>query len=361
VTVITSGNGDDVVVGPVRYITVPVPSMLYPLQALVFAASAAARLRVLDDLDLVETHHDSGATALLAFPGGRPPRGVFVEVVHGVFRDELAAVLRHDRLMTVEALRALGLLPLSLLEQMASRQATAVITVSHYAASQVSRRYGIAPERIHVIPNGIDTTRYVPGWPRQHHDAAAPTVLYVGRWHARKGVRQLLEGFAIAHREVPALRLKLIGGGPLESELRADAARLGLNDAVMFLSRLSDEQIIEHYRASEIVCVPSLQEGQGIVALEAQACGTPVVATRAGGLAEAVRDRATGVLVPPGDPNALGEALRDLARDRARRSSYALAAEAWASSFAWDRTLAAQAQLYNQLIGRSEMLVAPCV
>ncbi|HMA36024.1 MAG TPA: glycosyltransferase family 4 protein [Chloroflexia bacterium] len=352
VVVLTQGAVSDHTAGPVRYISIPTPPIVYPLRTLIFSAKASHYLRHLPAFDVIETHHDAGAATLLAFHGSRPTAGALVEVVHGVFRDEFAAVRRYESLFSRGTLVAGGLLPLSIIEQVAARRATAVVTVSRYTAGQIVRRYGVPGRRTHVIPNGIDTARYTPldraARPAAGRDTPCE-IVFVGRWQARKGVVYLLRAFAQAYRQHPGLRLKLIGGGPLDRALREESGQLGVTGVVEFLSGLDDAAVIAAYRGADIVCIPSLQEGQGIVALEAQACGAPVVATRAGGLTEAVRDRETGILVPPGAVGPLADALLELAHNGALRRAYGRQAAAWARGFAWDQMLARAEALYGRL------------
>lgn len=350
ITVITEGPGSPSDAGGVRYVCVPTPAVPYPLRTLVFSWRASRMLKALADFDVVETHHDAGLAVLLA--GLRP--GLFVEVVHGVFRDEFDAVCRYGRLAWHSVLASSGLLPLSLFEGLACRKADAVVTVSRFGAEQVSRRYNVPRQSIHVISNGIDPRRYRCGaGSRTAKDTL--TVVYVGRWHVRKGVLHLLRAFALAHQAQPRLRLRLIGGGPLESLLRQETRRLGLSNVVEFAGRLQDEDVISAYRSADLVCVPSLQEGQGIVALEAQACGAPVVATQAGGLAEAVCDGQTGILVPPNDIPALAGAILSLSENERQRRAMGLNAAEWARAFTWDGLLAPCERLYVQLLARRRL------
>jgi glycosyltransferase involved in cell wall biosynthesis len=358
VTVITEGPGERLAHGNVTYITVPTPRVVYPVRTLLFSARASRILRSLPPFDVVETHHDAGAAALL-YSFHRPAGTAFVEIVHGVFRDEYAAVRRYEKLFSRGALAAGGLLPLSWIEQAAARRADAVVAVSEYCAGKIASLYGVPPARIHVMPNGIDTTRYRPSATGLKHMSAECSILYVGRWHARKGVLHLLRAFSIARSTNGNLRLKLVGRGPLETTLRSEAEQLGLSAAVEFLGPLSDEAVLEAYRSADIVCVPSLQEGQGIVALEAQACGAPVVATRAGGLAEAVRNRHTGLLVPVGDVEALASALSKLADDATLREVYGCNAVRWARSFRWAVLLSQQETLYASLQHGAQRVAEP--
>ena len=356
VVVLTGGDGEREVRGSVTYVPVPTPRVVYPLRTLIFSARASRYLREMGPFDIVETHHDAGAAALLAFPVRRPAGMAIVEVVHGVFRDEYDAIRRYEKPFSRASIAASGLIPLSWVEQMAARRATAVVAVSEYGAQQVARRYGVPRERIHVAPNGIDTDRYTPARTPKVGDEV--TVLYVGRWHARKGVQHLMAAFGAAHSRNLRLRLRMVGGGPLEPALREEVQRRGLSDVVRFLGALDDAAVLEEYRRADIVCVPSLQEGQGIVALEAQACGAPVVATRAGGLVEAVQDGYTGTLVPPGDALALAGALLELASDDALRRQYAHSAFVWGRHFSWTRLLTDLELLYLELRHEHKAAVA---
>jgi len=296
-----------------------------------------------------------GVTVRLAFPLKQQRTFVFVEMVHGMLRDEFGAIYRHEGLLSPATFAATGFLPLSVIEQSAAREATAVVTVSRDSAERITRRYGVNPRMIHVIPNGVDTNFYTPTpvkprlSPFQAKKSAC-SILYVGHWHVSKGVLRLLHAFAIARRTDLRLRLKFAGRGPLGPTLRAESRRLGLSEQVEFLDMPDDEEVLDAYRSADIVCMPSLQEGQGIVALEAQACGVPVVATYAGGLPEAVKDRQTGLLVPPGNIQALADAVLELAHNEALRFELSRNAAAWARTFEWENVLAQSASLYEGLL-----------
>jgi glycosyltransferase involved in cell wall biosynthesis len=350
VTVITNGSGERTAGRDVTYISVSTPQVVYPLRSLIFSAKASRVLRNLPAFDVIETHHDAGAAGLLSlFHHHRAAGTAFVEVVHGVLRDEYAAIRRYETTFSRGGLAAIGLLPLSWVEQLAARRADAVVAVSEYSAGQIAARYGVPPERIYVVPNGIDTSRYTPSAHKPKIGSPECSVLYVGRFHTRKGVLQLLKAVSTAYITHKNLRRKLVGHGPLEAALRAEAERLRLSEVVDFLGPLDDKAVLEAYRSADIVCVPSLQEGQGIVALEAQACGVPVVATRAGGLAEAVLHKRTGLLVLVGDTSALARALTKLAGSPALRREFGRNAVLWAHSYRWDTLLSQQEMLYENL------------
>lgn len=181
-----------------------------------------------------------------------------------------------------------------------------------------------------VVPLAIETERFAPA-PRTLARAAAlragharPIVLFVGRLIYYKGVDVLVR----AMKDVDA-DLVLVGGGPLESELRALALSLGIADRVTFLAPVADAELAAWYRAADVFCLPSVarSEAYGLVQLESHASGTPVVSTDLPtGVPWVNRDGETGLVVPPGDVPALAAALNTLLTDdvlRARTGAYA--------------------------------------
>ncbi|HLV81482.1 MAG TPA: glycosyltransferase family 4 protein, partial [Chthonomonadaceae bacterium] len=191
------------------------------------------------------------------------------------------------------------------------QRAVRAIAVSQAVADMLAAA-GFPAEKIVVIPNGIALepfdapfdaaeTRAAYGIP-----AGAPLVLAVGRLAPEKGFDVLIEAFGRLSAHVPDARLALVGGGPLEETLKALAGER----AILFTGPVAE--VAPLLRAADVVAVPSRQEGQGIVALEAMAARKPVVASRVGGLAETVIEGETGLLVPPGDAEALAAVLETL-------------------------------------------------
>ncbi len=178
-------------------------------------------------------------------------------------------------------------------------------------------------EKCRVVPFGIDVERFS-GSPALTTGAAGlraahsrPVVLFVGRLIYYKGVDVLLR--AMAHVEAD---LVLVGRGPLESDLRALAARLGIAGRVSFVPFLDAPRLAAWYHAADVFCLPSVarSEAFGLVQLEAQAAGTPVVSTRlTTGVPFVNQDGVTGLTVPPGDADALAAALNRLLEDEALR------------------------------------------
>ena len=216
-------------------------------------------------------------------------------------------------------------------------------------ARELVELYGADPRRVVTIPPGVDLDRFVPGDRTASRRALglapdAVVLAFVGRIQPLKAPDVLLRAAAeMLHRD-PALRARLVvlvAGGPSGSglaeptSLQGLAAALGLTDVVRFLPPQRGHGLVDVYRAADLVAVPSHNESFGLVALEAQACGTPVVAARVGGLPVAVDDGRSGLLVAGHGPGQWADALRAALL---RRDVLAPGAVGHARRFSWDRT-----------------------
>jgi len=217
---------------------------------------------------------------------------------------------------------------------------------------QLVELYGADPRRIVTIPPGVDLDRFRPG-DRDRARAElgiapdAVVLAFVGRIQPLKAPDVLLRAAAELLRRDPALRarlLVLVAGGPSGSGLAEPTAlqqlgtQLGLGDVLRFLPPQAGPELVRVYRAADVIAVPSHNESFGLVALEAQACGTPVVASRVGGLPVAVADGRSGLLVGGHRAEPWADALAAVALDPGRRAELGAAAVAHARGFSWDRT-----------------------
>jgi glycosyltransferase involved in cell wall biosynthesis len=201
------------------------------------------------------------------------------------------------------------------------RRAPLVVTTSHYAAQRLARHYAIASPRLRLVPELIDLA----GWQAALDTAGGvsvdgPTVLAVAHMYPRKSLDVLLRALPLLPKRWQHLRLHIVGIGPEEARLRARTRLLGLDRRVSFLGHVSRSRLAAEYRACTLFCLPSRQEGFGIVFLEAMAAGKAVVACMAGAVPEIVAQGETGLLAPPADATALAEALTTLLDDPARRA-----------------------------------------
>jgi glycosyltransferase involved in cell wall biosynthesis len=226
---------------------------------------------------------------------------------------------------------------LSRLERHNARGADAVLTTSNYCRDAIERRYGVPARRVLLVPEGIDLPRWrrIAAQPRASDGA---TILCVARQYPRKHIADLLRALPIVLQDVPHTRTVIIGDGPQHAALRRLAAELSLDAAVQFRGSLpDDEQVARCYRQADIFCLPSVQEGFGIVFLEAMASGLPIVAARAAAVPEVVPQGRAGLLVPPSDVTALAEALIELLKNPDQRAAYGAFGQEYVVRYDWDR------------------------
>jgi len=189
-----------------------------------------------------------------------------------------------------------------------ARQIPRLVTVSESSKRDITAQMGVPSDRLHIVPVGVDPEIFRP----MPHIARVPGRLMTTASAdvPMKGLAPLLEGLAKVRTERPDAHLVVIGKPRDRSKIPALIERLGLSGAVQFVSGVTTERIVELYAETEVACVPSLYEGFSLPAVEAMACGVPLVATTGGAVPEVVgRDNETGLLVPPGDPSALAAGI----------------------------------------------------
>ena len=219
--------------------------------------------------------------------------------------------------------------------------------------------YQARAERIRVIPCGVDTELFCPMDQSEAKAALglgpAPVLLYVGRLSPIKGLETLLEALPrVPQRGEPIPALFVIGGDADEPEnghvlsLRERVAALGLEGEVRFLGPQPQEGLRLYYAAAEMTVMPSYYESFGMVALEAMACGNPVIASRVGGLTTTVQDGVTGYLVPEGDPLVLGDRISAILGDTDLRRRLGREAARWAAQYRWPCVAEEVCRLYAE-------------
>jgi glycosyltransferase involved in cell wall biosynthesis len=204
-------------------------------------------------------------------------------------------------------------------ERLNTRRADLVMVTSRYCAEVARREYGVPAERLAVVPEAIDLEAWDGRFASARRPArSGPVVLSVARMYPRKRLEDLLRAAASLTHSIPEARIRIVGRGPEWDALQRLHAELDLAESVTLLGDVSAAQLAAEYVGADVFCLPSVQEGFGIVFLEAMAAGLPVVACRAAAIPELVEDGTTGVLVPSRNPGALAEALEGLLRDPAR-------------------------------------------
>jgi glycosyltransferase involved in cell wall biosynthesis len=200
-----------------------------------------------------------------------------------------------------------------MLTRLALNRAFRVLALSSSLA-EATQALGVDADRIEIVPNGVDTGRVRPG--QAERDSI---ILFVGSLIERKGVRTLIEALPRVSQACPGYQVVVAGDGPQLGALQALTRTFGVESQVTFVGAQTPEQIQAWMGRASVFVLPSLEEGLGVVLLEALASGTPCVASRVGGIPDVVTPD-TGELVPPGDPVALSDALVRVLADPVRRA-----------------------------------------
>ncbi len=314
-----------------RHILVPglaVKNALHP--GLVAAGFRLARLIKQEHVDILHAH--TRVTQCVAALAGGLSRRPYVATCHGFFKPHLGRIL----------------FPL---------WGSRAIAISNAVAAHLTRDLRVAPVKVAVVPTGVDCARFTPMEPLQRQvlrarfgvDMQTPLVGMVARLSDVKGHRYLIAAMQGLLRRMPQARCLIIGDGPMEAELKAQAQECGLGESIVFAAVNGvPEKLLPMF---DVVAVPSVQEGLGLSAMEALACGIPVVASRVGGLPEVVKDGATGFLVPPQDPAALADAMHKLLADRILASDMGGRGREWIRErFAIDRMIDGILAVYQEAL-----------
>jgi D-inositol-3-phosphate glycosyltransferase len=243
----------------------------------------------------------------------------------------------------------------ALVEQRMMDKASAVVVSTEHEGDAIRSLYGRSHRNVKTIPAGVDLDLFRP-MPKQAARAALglngdKVVLYVGRLEPLKGVDILIEALSRLDDQT-GIRLMVVGGSLEGGELprlKSWAEQLGLGASVTFTGSVDQSELPLYYNAADIFALPSYYESFGLVALEAMACGTPVVASRVGGLGTFVKDGLSGYLIPRRCPDPFAHRLDMLLATPALREKMGMAGRATALGMNWSRTAERLADLYGDL------------
>jgi len=253
-------------------------------------------------------------------------------------------------------------------EEQVVRLVDRIVAATPAELEQLTRLYGADASCVEVIPPGVDLERFHPipasqAKERIGLDPSCRTILFVGRIEPLKGIATLLRAISLIASEDPdqicGMCVPIIGGSPQSPEGNDEMARLqalreelGIGDVVTFMGAQDQDTLQYYYAAAEMVVMPSDYESFGMVALEAMACGTPVIASDVGGLAHLVEHGRTGYRVPARDPEALAAKITRLYTSEGLRRRMGQRAACWAEKYSWpviaDRIEAIYGELLNQ-------------
>ncbi|GAB4259849.1 glycosyltransferase family 4 protein [Thermincola ferriacetica] len=235
------------------------------------------------------------------------------------------------------------------------QKAAQIIAVSENTKRDLVNLYGISPDKIHVVYNGVDHDLFKPvdrqktkGFLRREYGLETGYILYVGTLEPRKNLVNLLRAYKLAREKFNISPQMVIAGskGWLYKDIFKTVSDLGLNDSIVFTGYIPDDHLPFFYNGASVFVYPSIYEGFGLPPLEAMACGTPVVVSNVSSLPEVVGD--AGVTVSPDDIEAMAANISKVLKDRTAASYYSKRGIERASLFTWETTALKTLKVYEQ-------------
>jgi glycosyltransferase involved in cell wall biosynthesis len=312
---------------------------LFPLDNWFFNRSLTKKAGAIN-ADVYEAHAVSG----YGFPKKLKQIGIkkpFIHTIHGVLADEYEQAKQNGYPSFRARIANQFMHRLAKLEMQTAHDADLIVTISNYSVEKIRQHYGVDQRKVRIVPNGVDTEKFKPtdakAARRQFGLGNEPCVLFVGSLIARKGLPFLVEAAKKIVKENGETKFLIVGAGPLKETLVNTLKTANLSGNFTFLGNLKEDALPTVYGCADVFVLPSIQEGQGIVLLEAQASGKPVVAFDVGGVNEAVQNKQTGLLVKRGSSDELADALLKLLSDKSLREKMGAAGRGFVSeNFTWD-------------------------
>ncbi|MCG3141379.1 MAG: Glycogen synthase [Anaerolineae bacterium] len=244
-------------------------------------------------------------------------------------------------------------------------EAWRVIATSHFMADEVQRYFDLPQDKIAVIPNGVDASRYAAlsaterdAWRAQWAEPHERIVYFVGRLQQEKGLFVLVDAARQALAVAPNVKFIIAGTGSILGALRAQVQAWGLSDRIWLPGYISDMMRDQLFQMADVAVAPSLYEPFGIVALEAMAAQCPVIVSDVGGLSEVVDDGLTGIKIPPDRSDLLAQAILQSLNARAQAAEMAERAYAVVCRmYTWEHIARAHVNLYHDVMERRRATV----
>ncbi len=349
-----AGFKDPTIINGVSFVPCYSTDKIFPLDNWFFNRSLSEKASEIH-AEIYEAHLSSGYGLLKALKkqGINKP---FIHTVHGVLADEYQQARQNGYHSFRGRIANQFMRRLAKLEEETAKHATIIVTISNSSLEKMRKYYGVSKEKVRIVPNGVDKEKFKPAGDR----AAAkrqfglddkPVVLFVGSLIPRKGLHFLVEAAKKIVKQQADAKFVIVGDGPLKNQLLSDLGKANLSRNFTFLSGLTEDALAAVYGCADVFVLPSIQEGQGIVLLEAQASAKPVVAFNVGGVNEAVLRGETGLLVDRGDSDALADALLKLLLDDSLNEKMGAKGRRFVvENFTWDVCAERMLSVYSEVL-----------
>ena len=327
---------------------------IFPLDNWFFNRSLSKKASDIN-ADIYEAHAVSG----YGFPQKLKKMGIkkpFIHTIHGVLADEYEQAKKNGYPSFRGRIANYFMHRLANLEEKTAQNATLIVTISNYSLEKIRENYGIDKGKVRIVPNGVDVEKFKPmknpALLKRHFGLGnEPCVLFVGSLIPRKGISFLVEAAKRIIKENAETKFLIVGEGPQKNQLTIALESVNLSGNFKFLGNLKEDDLSAVYNCADVFVLPSIQEGQGIVLLEAQACGKPVVAFDIGGVNEAARNGETGLLVDRGSSEELGNALLRLLSEKPLREKMGANGRRFVTeNFTWDICAQKMLKIYREVL-----------
>ena len=347
------GFKEPTIINGVSFVPCYSTDKIFPLDNWFFNRSLSKKARTIG-ADVFEAHAVSG----YGFPKAIEKQDVrkpFIHTIHGVLADEYEQAKRNGYPSAKSRLANVFMHRLAQLEKKTAQNATLVVTISNHSLEKIQKHYSIEASKVRIVPNGVDVEKFKPmeakNVRQQFGLGNEPCVLFVGSLIHRKGLPFLVEAAKKIVKEKAETKFLIAGEGPLKNQLKVSLENANLSANFKFLGNLRDDTLAAVYNCADVFVLPSIQEGQGIVLLEAQASGKPVVAFDLGGVNEAVLKGETGLLVKRGSSMELADALLRLLSDEPLREKMGANGRGFVTqNFTWDICAQKMLKVYREAL-----------
>lgn len=311
-------------------------------------ANSAERLKA----DIYEVHTVSGYGFLNAIKK-KQIKKPFIHTIHGVLADEYAQSLHNSHIPIRSRFANLLMKHLANIEKGTAEKSDLIVTVSTYSSKKAVEFYNLDLGKIRVVPNGVNPEKFKPIYDVKELRLRLGLsdklcVLFVGRLIPRKGLSFLVEAARKVVKQIGNTTFLIVGDGPLREYLVSWVDRANLSGKFVFLGDVNENALPLVYNCADVFVLPSVQEGQGIALLEAQATGKPIVAFKVGGVPEAVIEGESGLLTKP-DSFELSKSLLKLLSDASLREKMGTKGRAFVmNNFSWDICAQKMLRVYRE-------------
>lgn len=349
-----AGFKQPIFINGVNFTPINSTDRLFPLDNWSFNRNLTKRVEIIE-ADVFEAHAVSGygIPKTLKKHNNKKP---FIHTIHGVLADEYEQAKRNGYQTLRNRIANLFMNHLAKLEAETAKNASIIVTISKYSVEKIQHYYDVDSEKIRIVPNGVDVEAFKPlenqtELKKQFGLGQELCVLFVGNLIPRKGLPLLVEAAKKIVKQQPETKFLIAGEGPLKNYLIKTIQDAKLTTNFIIVGRVSENLLPALYNCSDVFVLPSIQEGQGIVLLEAQASGKPVVGFDIGGVREAVQNGKTGLLANVEESDALADSLIKLLDDRELRQRMGINGRKYVvENFTWDISAQKMLTVYREVL-----------